>query len=163
MRLCSGKMTSPRPHKETSSEGDTAKSQTIDIDSSMASAVSTIFVGLILTLIRPQTLTPTTMGTFGQYMPSFIVPMHKTLGMPTEFMENMHNLDSTFGETSSSPFPCYQGLRPLATLFGRPPGFGLAPQSVPTFTSSFVTVMRQQMDESNHEMVHMLTQQMVPS
>lgn len=91
------------------------------------------------------------MGTFGQY---------GMLGMPTEFMESMHNLGSTFGETSSSPFPRYQGLGPLASQFDRPPGFGLSSQSVPTFTSSSVVVIRQQMYESNHEMVHMLTQQM---
>ncbi|KAI5416195.1 hypothetical protein KIW84_041300 [Lathyrus oleraceus] len=152
MQLRSGKMTSPRPHEETSSEGDTTTSQTADVGSSVASTASTVFVGPILTLCQPQTPTPTTMGTYGQYMPSFTVSVHRTLGMPTEFMASMHNLDSTLGETSPSPFPRYQGLGPLATPFGRPPGFGLTSQSVPTFTSSSVVVMRQQMDESNHEM-----------
>lgn len=73
----------------------------------------------------------------------------------------MHNLGSTYNDTSSLPFSHYQGFGPLATPFGRLPGFRLTSQSVPTFmTSSVVVVMRQRMDESNHEMVHMLTQQM---
>lgn len=100
------------------------------------------------------------MGTIGQHMPSFRVPIHRTLGMPTEFMANMHNLGSTYSDTSSSSFPHYHGFGPLATPFGRPPGFRLTSQSVPTFTSNSVVVMRQHMDESNHEIVHMLTQQM---
>ncbi|KAI5418082.1 hypothetical protein KIW84_042645 [Lathyrus oleraceus] len=145
-------MTSPRPHEETSSAGDTTTSQTADVGSSMASAISAMFVGPILTLCQPQTPTPITMGTFGQYIPNFIVLMHMTLGMLTEFIASMHNLGSNFAETSPSPFPRYQGLGPLATPFGRPPGFGLASQSVPTFTLRSVVVMRQQMDESNHEM-----------
>ncbi|KAI5439149.1 hypothetical protein KIW84_024792 [Lathyrus oleraceus] len=145
-------MTSPRPHEETSSAGDTTTPLVTDTDFSVASTVSTKFVGPILTLCQPQTLTPTTMGTMGHHIPSFTVPMHRTLGMLTEFMANMHNLGSTYSDTLSSPFPRYQGLGPLATPFGRPSGFRLTSQSVPTFTSSFVIVMRQQMDESNHEM-----------
>lgn len=160
MRLHSEKMTSSRPHEETSLVGDTPTPQVADIGSSVASTVSTAFVGPILTPCQPQTPTPTTMGTVGQHMPSVTIPMHKTLGMPVEFMANMHNLGSTYNDTSLSPFPRYQGFGPLATPFGRPLGFGLTSQSVPTFTSSSVIVMRQQMDERNHEIVHMLTQQM---
>lgn len=135
-------------------------SQTTDIGSSVILVVSTAYNGPILTPRQPQILMPTTMGSSGQYMPSFTVPLHIKLGMPTKFMESMHNLGSTFGETSSSPFPRSHGLGPLASQFGQPPGFGLSSQSVSTFTSSSVAVMRQQMDESNHKMVHMLTQQM---
>lgn len=142
MQLRSGKMVSPRPHKDTSSAGDTTASQTVDVGSDVVSRVSSTFVGSILTPCQPQMPTPTTTGTSGQYMPNFTVPMHRMLGMPTEFMESMHNLSSTFGEASPS-FPRYQGLRPLATQFGRPPGFGLSSQSISTFTSSFVAVMRE--------------------
>lgn len=159
MRVCSGKMTSPRPHEETSSAGDTTTPKAVDTGSSMASTVSTAFVGPILTSCQSQTPTPTTMGTMGQHMPSYTALIHKMLGMSAEFMANMHNLGLTYSDTSASPFPCYQGFGPLATPFGRPPGFGLTSQSVPIFTSSSIVVMRQQMDESNHEMVHMLTQQ----
>lgn len=153
-------MTSLRPHEEASSTGDTTTPQAADTGSSMASTVSTMFVGPILTPCQPQTPTPKTMGTMGQHMPSFTVPMHKTLGLSTEFMANMHNLDSTYNNTSSFPFPHYQGFGPLVTPFGRPPGFGLMSQSISTFTSSSIVVMRQQTDESNHEIVHMLTQKM---
>ncbi|KAI5421047.1 hypothetical protein KIW84_044762 [Lathyrus oleraceus] len=120
MRLRSGKMTSPRPHEETSSAGDTTTPQTVDTGSSMALIVSTVFIGPILTSCQPQTPTPTTMGTIGKHMPSYTAPMHRTLGMPTEFMANMHNLGSTYSDTSSSPFPRYQGCGPLPTLFSRP-------------------------------------------
>lgn len=150
-------MVSPRPHEETSSAGDTVALQTIDVGSSAIPAVSTAYSGPILTLCQPQTLMPTMMGTSGQYMPSFTIPMQRTLRMPTEFMTSMHNLGSTFGETSPSSFPRYQGLGPLESQFDQPPGFRLSSQSVPTFASSFVAVIRYQMDESNHEMVHMLT------
>lgn len=161
MRLHSRKLTSPRPHEEASLAGDTTTPRATDTGSRVASAFSTAFVGPILTSCQPQTPTPTTMGTMGQHMPSFMIPIRRTLGMSMEFMENMHNLGSTYSDTSSSPFPRYQGFGSLATPFGRPPSFRLPSQSVPTFTSSFVIVVRQQMDESNHEMVHMLTQQMV--
>lgn len=100
------------------------------------------------------------MGISGQYMPSFTVSIHRTLGMPTEFMASIHGSGSTFGENLSSPFPPYHGLGPLENQFSRPPGLGFSSQSIPTFTSSSVAVMRWQMDESNHEMIHMLTQQM---
>jgi hypothetical protein len=146
MQLRNGKMVSPRPHEETSSVGDIHASQTTDIGSSVISTVSTAYVGPILTSRQPQTPTQITMGTPRQYMPSFTVPMHRTLGMPIEFMESMHNIGSTFDETTSSPFPRYQGLGPLATQFGRPIGFGLSSHSVPIFTSSSVVVIRQQMD-----------------
>lgn len=48
----------------------------------------------------------------------------------------------------------------MVNQFGRPPWLGFSSQSIPTFTSSSVTVMSQQMNESNHEMIHMMTQQM---
>lgn len=107
MQLCNGKMVSLRPHEDTSSVEDTTASQTADVGSSTVSAVSIVFVGPILTPHQPQTPTPTTMGTSGQYMPSFTVPMHMMLGMSTEFMASMYNLSSTFREASSSPFPRY--------------------------------------------------------
>ena len=100
-------MVSPRPHEETSSGGDTVASQTIDVGSGIIPTVLTAYSGPILTPCQPQTLTPTTAETSGQHMPSFTVLMHRTLGMPTEFMASMHNIGSTFGETPSSTFPCY--------------------------------------------------------
>lgn len=125
-----------------SSAGDTTTPQAADVSYSVASTISIAFIGPIMTLYQPQTPTLTTMGTAGQYMPSFMVLMHRTLGMSTEFMASMHNLGSTYNDTSSSTFPRYQGFGPLATPFGRPLGFELTSQSVPTFTSSFVIVLR---------------------
>ena len=79
MRLRSGKMTSPRPHEETSSTGDTMTPQAADTGSSMASTVSIAFVGPILPSRQPQAPTPTTMGTMGQHMPSYTTLIHRTL------------------------------------------------------------------------------------
>ncbi|KAI5440932.1 hypothetical protein KIW84_010413 [Lathyrus oleraceus] len=121
MQLRSGKAVSPRPHEETSSGGDTVASQTNDVGSDTIHAVLNAYSGPILTPRQPQTSMSTTMGTSGKYMPNFTVPMHRTLGMPYEFMASMHNVGSTFGETSPSPFPRYQGLGPLANQFNRPP------------------------------------------
>lgn len=39
-------------------------------------------------------------------------------------------------------------------------GMGFGSPAMPTFTTNFVMVLRQQMDEGNHDMVNMLTQQM---
>lgn len=153
-------MVSPRPNEETSSGGDTVASQETGVGSNTIPAVTTAHSGPILTPHQPETPRPTTMGTSGQYIPNFTVPVYRTLGMPTDFPASMHNTSSIFGETPSSSFPRYHGLGPLANQFGRPPGLGLSSQSIPTFTSSSIVVMRHQMDESNHEMAHMLTQQM---
>lgn len=121
-------MVSPRPNKETSSGGDTVASQATDVGSGTILAVSTAYSGPILTPRQPETPRTMTTGTSGQYMPSFTVPVYRTLGIPTDFMASMHNTSSTFGETPSLPFPCYQGLGPLANQFGRPQGLGLSSQ-----------------------------------
>lgn len=39
-------------------------------------------------------------------------------------------------------------------------GMGFGSQAMPTFTINYVMAMRQQMDESNHDMVNLLTRQM---
>lgn len=91
MQLCNGKMVSPRPHEETSSAGDTVVSQTTDVGFGIISTVSTAYNGPILTLRHPRMPTSPPTGMSGKYMPSFTVPMRRTLGMPTEFMESMHN------------------------------------------------------------------------
>lgn len=112
MRLHSVKMVSPRPHEDTSLTGDTVALLTTDVGSSTIPAVSTAYAGPILTPRQPQ-MPMHTMGISGQYMPNFTVSIHRTLGMPTEFMASMHDLGSTFGEASSSPFQRYQGLGPF--------------------------------------------------
>ena len=130
----------PNPNEEPSSGGNVVISQPVDGSSSTVSSE--------------------------QYIPSFTSPIRRIYGMPPEFMANLHNSSSTFGSSSTfresplSAFQPYQGLGPLTNQLSRPPGFGLSSQAIPTFTSSSVAVMRQQMDESNHEMVHMLTHQM---
>ncbi|KAI5404257.1 hypothetical protein KIW84_051416 [Lathyrus oleraceus] len=112
----------PNPNEESSSGGDTVASQATDVGSGTISAVPITYGEPILTLRQPETPRPTIVGTSRKYMPSFIMPMYRTLGMPTKFMASMHNSSSRFGENPSSPFPPYQGLGPLVNQFGRPPG-----------------------------------------
>lgn len=126
----------PNPNEEPSLGGGTVVLQTTDVGSETIFAVSTAYNGQILTSRQPETPRPTTMETSGKYMPSFTVPMYRTLGMSTEFMESMHNSSSIFGKPSSS-FPPYQGLGPLVNQFGRPPGLGFSSQSIPTFTDDY--------------------------
>ena len=151
----------PNPNDEPSSGGNVVVSQTMGDNSNTVSSVSTTSSGPIMTPHSLETPRPIMARTAEQYVPSFTSPMRRTYGM-SEFTANLHNSSSTlgsssaFGENLSLPFQTYQGLGPLS----RPPGFVLPSQAIPTFTSSSVAVMRQQMDESNHEMVHMLTQQM---
>lgn len=155
MQLRSGKMVTPRPNpnEESSSGESTVVLQITDVGSCIVSAVSTAHSGPILIPRQHEISRPTMMGTSGKYMPSFTMPMYQTLGMPTEFVASIHNSSSTFGNSStfgenpSSPFPSYHGLGNLENQFSQPPGLGFSSQSIPTFTSSSVAVIRQQMDE----------------
>ncbi|KAI5419230.1 hypothetical protein KIW84_043416 [Lathyrus oleraceus] len=91
-------MVSPRPNEneELSSGGSTVVSQTTDIGSGIVSVVSTAHDGPILTPRQPKTPRPMMMGTSKQYMPSFLVPVYQTLGMPTEFVANEKYFKGSF-------------------------------------------------------------------
>ena len=89
-------------------------------------------------------------------MPSFARDMHE-YEMPTTMMAILYNSSQTFGENSMPVFSPYHASKPLGNQFGRLTGLGFSHQVMPTFTPSTVAIMRQQMDESNPEMVNMLT------
>ncbi|KAI5404689.1 hypothetical protein KIW84_051741 [Lathyrus oleraceus] len=55
---------------------------------------------------------------YGATYANYTAPIHRTLGMSAKFMTNIHNLRSTYSDTSPLPFPRYQGFIPLATPFG---------------------------------------------
>lgn len=86
--------------------------------------------------------------------------------MPTTMMVGLHTYDLTFSDnaaTIASPFNPYLALGSAISNTcrnGKPQGgFRYAPSGMPTFTTDYVATMRQKMDESNHEIVNMLTQQ----
>jgi len=70
--------------------------------------------------------------------------------MPTSMMENFHN-NPSFTE-HENPFPPFNSHSPSSSsVFGR--------NAPPAITTESMILFRQQMDESNHEMVNLLTQQ----
>lgn len=85
-------------------------------------------------------------------------------GMPTSMMASLHTNPSTFNdnvENAYSPILAY-GLaigNPKWTIQPQA-GKGFGSQAMPTLTTNFMLEMRQQMDESNHDMINTLTQQM---
>jgi len=77
--------------------------------------------------------------------------MEQPYGMQTSMMENVHNSVSTFAEQANS-FTTHTIHSPSSSsIFGR--------NSPPVLTTDSMNLLRQQMDESNYEMVNLLTQQ----
>jgi len=71
-------------------------------------------------------------------------------GMPTSMMANLHNNASAFAD-HANPFTPFNTHRPSSSsIFGR--------NAPPALTTKSMMSLRQQMDESNHEMVNLLTQ-----
>jgi len=78
-------------------------------------------------------------------------PRVQPYGMSTSIMANLHNSVSAFAD-QVNPFTMHNIHSPSSSsIFGR--------NTLPVFTTYSINVLRQQMDESNHEMVNLLTQQ----
>lgn len=98
---------------------------------------------------------------------SFTMPMvgrEQPYGMSTSIMENLHTNPMIFVDNAANT---YSPILVYGSTIGNhsrtiPPhmGMGFGSQEMPTFTVNFVMAMRQQMDESNHDMVNTLIQQM---
>jgi len=72
-------------------------------------------------------------------------------GMPTSMMANKHNSASAFAD-QANPFTMHNLHSPSSSsIFGR--------NTLPTLTTDSMNLLRQQMDESNHEMLNLLKQQ----
>jgi len=72
-------------------------------------------------------------------------------GMPTLMMANLHNNVSAFTD-HANPFTQFNThSHSSSSIFGR--------SALPSLTTESMMLLRQQMDESNHEMVNLLTQQ----
>jgi hypothetical protein len=72
-------------------------------------------------------------------------------GMPASMMANVHNSASAFAD-QANPFTMHNVHNPSSSSI-----FGL--NTLPQLTTYSMNLLRQQMDESNHEMVNLLTQQ----
>jgi hypothetical protein len=71
-------------------------------------------------------------------------------GMPSSLMQGLHTNPSTFSESLHASMP--QIFDPGVSVPYRTPQ--------PSLTTAFLAALRQQMDEANHEMVNLVTQQM---
>lgn len=81
-------------------------------------------------------------------------------GMPTTFMTNLQNANSTYSNPRMNITSPLQGYGSAINTVGRinpQVGTNMLSQAS-NFTNDFAQVMRQQMDESNNEMVQMLAQ-----
>ena len=79
------------------------------------------------------------------------LPKEQPYGMPTLMMENVHNNASTIAD-QANPFTLHNTHSPSSSsIFGG--------NILPALTTDSMRLLRQQMDESNHEMVNLLTQQ----
>lgn len=100
----------------------------------------------------------------------FSLPQKQQLyGMPTAMMESMHPSTSVYSENMmETPSSFNQYLASTSTLgnfgqLGQPPGcMGyFPPQGALSLTNNSLQVMRQLMNESNHDMTHTITQQII--
>jgi len=87
-------------------------------------------------------------------MQNFTMPMttrEQPYGMPTPMMEVLHNNASTFVD-NAIPFTLYNANIPSSS--------SIHSRNAPPFlTTNSLNSLRQQMNERNHDMVNMLTQQ----
>ena len=92
--------------------------------------------------------------------PGFSIPFsgrEQPYGMPTSVMANLQNVGSTFSEPAAN---INSPIQRSGINTGRAnQALGQRhPVQLPTLTNNSAAEWRQQMDESNHEMVQMLTQ-----
>lgn len=145
-------------------------SKAIPSTASTTAIQSNFHSGPILSLVRKQgqQVTPPLVGfrAFRPYVVGFTMPLnsHKQpYCMPTPMMANLHNVTSTLVDPVVNMFSPVQGSRSPLNNMGRinpPLGMGFSTQQMLNFTINSAAVLRWQMDESNHEMVHMLSQKM---
>jgi len=79
------------------------------------------------------------------------VSREQSFGIPTSMMANLHNSVSAFAD-QANPFTMHNVHSPSSSsIFGR--------NTLPPLTTDSMNLLRKQMDESNHEMGNLLTQQ----
>lgn len=102
---------------------------------------------------------------FGPYMHGLSMPLNgseQPYGMPTSMMASFHNTTSMFTEpvvNATSPLQGSDSAINNMVIMSQPLGMGF-PIQTSNLTNNSTTVIRKQMDKSNHEMVQMLDNQM---
>lgn len=84
-------------------------------------------------------------------------------GMPTSMMVDLHTNMSMFSDNTVETTPLYNPQNSYVSTInnmGRPWGISYIPQTTMSLDTTSMMAMRQQMDESNIELVNTLTQQM---
>lgn len=105
---------------------------------------------------------PVRSSAYRPYATGFMMPLNgreQPYGMPTSMMANLHNTTTVFADLVVSTFSLIQGSGSAVDNMGRinpPPGMGFSTQQMPNLTTNSAAILRQQMNESNQEMIHML-------
>ena len=104
--------------------------------------------------------TPPPVGnTSRPFVTNFTMPLpgrEQPFGMPTSVMANLHNSPVVYSDSMANMSSPLQG----SGYGGNMSRLNQQPLYMPAITNNSAQVIRQQMDESNHDMVQMLTQQM---
>lgn len=109
---------------------------------------------------------PTVTSDFRPYMPSFMMPMNgydQPYRTPTSMTKGLHTTASTFADYTANTFLLTKASGSLKNNSGRttqPLGMGFSFQVMLTFNTNSVMVMREKMDECNHDMVNLFSRQM---
>lgn len=124
---------------------------------------------IVTSILTTPSSTHTTIGDpKPSYVLGFTLPMvfrDFPYSMPTAMMAGLHGITSTYVDdnaTTMSPLNPYVASESIISNLGRitqPRGFRFAPPNASALTTNFMLSIRQQMDESNHEMVNMFTHQ----
>lgn len=110
------------------------------------------------------TLRPTMTSDFRPYAPSFTMPIFShehPYGMPPSMMAGLKTNVSTLGDNTTAAYSPLLASGLAISNLGRTTqpqlGMGFASKAMSTFTINSKMAMSQQMNESNHEMVNLLT------
>lgn len=104
-------------------------------------------------------------NSFRSYVLGFSMPLNgrkHPYGMPTSTMTSLHNTTSTFTKhVGNTPLPLQGSNLAINNMvrISQPLGMGFTIQTS-NLTNHYAAVIRQQIDESNHEIVQMLANQM---
>lgn len=95
-----------------------------------------------------------------------LMPGHEQpYGMPATMMDSLHNNPSTSVDNAVNAYSPIMASSSTTSNHGQTMqprvGMGFGSQAISALTTNYIMVMRHQMNESNHDMVNTLTQQMV--
>jgi len=118
----------------------------------MGTVIPPFTTGVPSTIIIPSSSAPSNMPRHDDRNVNMQnVPREQPYGMPTSMMANLHNSAFVFAD-QANPCTMHNVHSPSSSsIFGR--------NTLPPLTTDSMNLLRQQMDESNHEIVNLLTLQ----